>query len=692
MPSGDEARNHAPRSMAFWTYLGVITSVGITVVATLLMRLGGHDFTVMGSAFVVVAALLLLCELRPLMTAGSPDANGVSISTAFVFALLIHWGLGVALLMQTIATILADAVRQKVVWRTSFNVGQQALSFGAAAAVLWVFGQHATTTNPMSVDGPQLPGLVIAGVVYFFVNNALVSEALALRNRSGFRAEFFSNWAYQVGANGALLGLAPIVVIVIERGPDLVPLLLLPLAAVYATAAMSLERERQALHDMLTGLPNRKFLIQQAAEAIDDAAAEQNQVALCLLDLDRFKEINDTLGHPVGDALLDLVARRLESTVRECGSVARLGGDEFAILVRGIDDRQDAVDLAELVRSALAAPFRSEGMSFEIEASIGVAVYPEHGRDFESLLQRSDVAMYVAKERGTGVELYSSETDRHSTIRLGMLAELRSALDNQELELHYQPKADLRTGDIVGVEALLRWRHAERGPISPEEFIPLAEQTGLMRQITQFVVDEALRQVSIWWESGRRIQCAVNVCARDLYDRDFAAFLRNRLEHHGVPPRALMVEVTESVLMADPARAASTLLSLADLGVGVSLDDFGTGYSSLVHLKRLPVSEVKIDRSFVQRMDVHEDDAAIVRSIIELSTALGLRVVAEGVETRESWDRLAVYGCDAAQGWYLAKAQPPADLDKWMRQRQGRPVETVHGVPDQRDERRSALA
>jgi diguanylate cyclase (GGDEF)-like protein len=692
MPSGDEARNVAPRSGPFWAYLGVVTSGGVGLVVALLMGLDGHDFNAMGSAFVVVATLLLLCELRPLMTAGSPDANGVAMSTAFVFALLIHWGLAVALLMQTIATILADAVRQKAAWRTAFNVGQQAVSFAAAAAVLWVFGQHAAPTNPMTVDGAELPALVLAGVAYFFVNNGLVSQALALRNRSAFRSEFFSNWGYQVGANGALLGLAPIVVIVMERGPDLVPLLLLPLAAVYATAAMSLERERQALHDMLTGLPNRKFLIQQAAGAIDDAAAERNKVALCLLDLDRFKEINDTLGHPVGDTLLDLVARRLQSTVRPCDTVARLGGDEFAILLPGIDDPLEAVDLAELVRSALAAPFRCEGMSFEIEASIGVAVYPEHGRDFELLLQRSDVAMYVAKERGTGVEMYSPETDRHSTVRLGMLAELRNALDKDELELHYQPKADLRTGDVVGVEALLRWRHPERGPVSPEEFIPLAEQTGLMRQITQFVVDEALRQVSVWWNSGLRIQCAVNVCARDLYDRDFAGYLRNRLDHHGVPPRALMVEVTESVLMADPGRAASNLLSLSDLGVGVSLDDFGTGYSSLVHLKRLPVSEVKIDRSFVQRMDVHEDDAAIVRSIIELSTALGLRVVAEGVETRESWDRLVVYGCDAAQGWYLAKAQPASELDKWMRNRHERLSATVHGVPDQRGDRRSALA
>jgi EAL domain-containing protein (putative c-di-GMP-specific phosphodiesterase class I) len=306
--------------------------------------------------------------------------------------------------------------------------------------------------------------------------------------------------------------------------------------------------------------------------------------------------------------------------------------------------------------------------------------------------------MYVAKERGTGIEVYSPDTDRHSTMRLGMLAELRSALDNRELELHYQPKADLRTGDVVGVEALLRWRHAERGMVPPDEFIPLAEQTGLMRHITQFVVDEAVRRVSLWWKDGLRVQAAVNVCARDLYDRDFASYLRSRLEHHGVPPRALMIEVTESVLMADPARAASTLLSLSQLGVGISLDDFGTGYSSLVHLKRLPVSEVKIDRSFVMRMDVHEDDAAIVRSIIDLATALGLRVVAEGVETRESWDRLAVYGCDAAQGWYLAKAMPADEVTRWLAEFGRNPVPSSGvigqqaGSQDEPQERRSALA
>jgi len=696
MSTEDEARNLAPRRGAtkFWSYVGTVIGLGVALLALQLNAVSGTNLGLMGSAFVVVAALLLLGELRPLVTAGSPDANGVNISTAFVFALLLHWGLAVAVLMQAIATIVADAIRRKAPWRTAFNVAQYSLSYGLAAGGLWVFGHTPSPSHPLTVTGSVLPAVCVAGALFFLTNTFLVSIALAFHEHTGLREQFFHNWGYHVASTGALLGLGPIIVVVVEQGPALVPLLVLPLFAVYATAAMSLERERESLRDSLTGLPNRKLLIQDARERIETADDLNLGVALFLLDLDRFKEINDTLGHQVGDALLKLVGERLAAVVRPEDTVARLGGDEFALIVTDVGHWENAVEVAERVRTALAEPFRHDGMSFEIEASIGIALHPDHGHDFETLLKRADVAMYVAKERNTGIEIYSSETDRHSTIRLGMLAELRNALENRELELHFQPKADLRTGDVVGVEALLRWRHPERGMVPPDEFIPLAEQTGLMRAITQFVVDTALEQLAEWWQSGLRVQAAVNVCARDLYDRDFADFLRERLDHHNVPPRALMIEVTESVLMADPARAATTLLSLADVGVGVSLDDFGTGYSSLVHLKRLPVSEVKIDRSFVLRMDVNEDDAAIVRSIIDLASALGLRVVAEGVETQEAWDRLSVYGCDAAQGWYLAKAMPADAVTGWLNNysREASDRRTVPAQGWSPGERRSAHA
>jgi diguanylate cyclase (GGDEF)-like protein len=668
MSSHDEARNVAPPpgAYAFWAYVSVVTIVGFALLAWQFTLVHFADLKLMGGALVVIAVMVVIGEVRPLVIAGSADVTGVTTSTTFTFALLLHTGLPVALLLQAGATVAAAFVHRRAVWRTGFNVAQFSLSYAAADVVLILCGRSASATHMLDVSGRDLPAIALAGVVYFALNNGFVSGALSLRNRTSLRGEFFLDFGFQAMSNAALLGLAPIVVVVVEHGPAMLPLLLFPLAAVYATASMTRDREHEALHDLLTGLPNRTLLLERTNEAVQAARDTRSHVGLFLLDLDRFKEINDTLGHHVGDELLQLVGRRLTAVLHPGDVIARLGGDEFAMLVTNLEDPREALDLAERVRMALVEPFRHDGLSHEIEGSIGIALHPAHGADFETLLQRADVAMYVAKERGTGVEVYSTEIDRHSTVRLGMLAELRTALENNDLELHYQPKADLRTGDVVGVEALLRWRHAERGLIVPDDFLPLAEQTGLMRQITKFVLDEALQQLSVWWRMGIRVHCAVNVSARDLYDRGFADLVKRSIERCDVPPRALMVEVTESVVMSDPSRAASTLLSLAGLGVGVSLDDFGTGYSSLVHLKRLPVSEVKIDQSFVMRMDVNEDDAAIVRSIIDLAGALGLRTVAEGVETRDAWDRLAAYGCDAAQGWYLAKAMPAQIATEWL--------------------------
>jgi diguanylate cyclase (GGDEF)-like protein len=664
----EEARNVAPpaAARAFWAYVAVITLGGFALLAWQLTLIHADDLQMMGGALVVIALMVVIGEVRPLVIAGSADVTGITTSTTFTFALLLHSGLPLALLLQTGATVAAGILHRNAVWRTSFNVAQFTLSYGAAAVALTICGRHASATNMLNITGQDLATVALAGVVYFVFNDALVSGALALRNRTTLREEFFLDFRFQAISNAALLSLSPIVVVIVEQGPALVPLLLFPLAAVYATASMTRDREHEALHDELTGLPNRKLLLERTDEAVRMATGTGSHVGLFLLDLDRFKEVNDTLGHRVGDELLQLVGRRLTALLRPGDVIARLGGDEFAMLVPNVEDPRAALDLAERVRAALVEPFPHDGLSHEIEGSIGIALYPAHGADFETLLQRADVAMYVAKQRGTGVQVYSTEVDVHSTVRLGMLAELRVALENHDLEVHYQPKADLRTGDVVGVEALLRWRHAERGMILPDDFLSLAEQTGLMRLITKFVLDEALQQLSIWWRMGIRVHCAVNVSARDLYDRGFAEMLKRSIESYDVPPRALMIEVTESVVMTDPSRAASTLLSLAGLGVGVSLDDFGTGYSSLVHLKRLPVTEVKIDRSFVLRMDVNEDDAAIVRSIIDLASALGLRTVAEGVETRDAWDRLAVYGCDAAQGWYLAKAMPSLVATEWL--------------------------
>jgi diguanylate cyclase (GGDEF)-like protein len=669
MNAHEEARNAAPTvgARAFWVYMGAITAGGFALLA---WQFGLIDLNQLhrplSVSLILVAAMVVIGEARPLVIAGTIDASGITTSTTFTFALLLYIGLPVSLLLQTGATIAAAVAHRRAVWRTAFNVAQFALSYAAADLALIACGRHASVLHPLGVSGADYPAVALSALVYFLMNNLFVSGALALRSRSSLQSEFFADFTFQAVSSAALLGMSPIVVLVIQRGTWLVPLLLFPLGAVYATASMTRERERQSFLDQLTGLSNRQHLAVKVAEAIDDATDNNTHLALFLLDLDRFKEINDTLGHRVGDELLKLVGHRLTAVLRPGDVIARLGGDEFAVLVPGLDEPRTALDMAERVRTALVEPFRHDEIAHEIDGSIGIALHPQHGPDFETLLQRADVAMYVAKERGIGVQVYSAEIDRHSKVRLGILAELRSALENGGLELHYQPKADLRTGDVIGVEALLRWRHPERGIIAPDQFLPLAEQTGLMRLVTKHALDEALKQLSTWWRMGHKIHAAVNVSARDLYDRGFAQMLRDSIEQYDVPPRALLIEVTESVLMADPGRAASTLLSLAGLGVGVSLDDFGTGYSSLVHLKRLPVSEVKIDRSFVMRMDVNEDDAAIVRSIIELAGALGLRTVAEGVETQDAWDRLAVYGCDVAQGWYLAKAMPAAEITDWL--------------------------
>ncbi len=662
------SRNHVAsrRPSAFWTYVTAVVVLGTSMVAFAAATLGTRDLAAMGVAFWVVAALILLAELRPLFTAGSNDANGVTTSTAFVFALLIHWGFAVAVLMQALATLVADMAKGKAWWRTSFNISQYTLSWGAGFAVLVLLHRAPSAMAPLRLEGGDLPAVLLAAVVYFVVNNALVSGAIALKDGSAFRAAFFGEFAYQVLTTGALMTISPLVVVAMERSVYLIPLLLLPLFAVYATAWVSVEREHQSLHDALTGLPNRKMLIQRGREALEEAIRSQTPLALFLLDLDRFKEVNDTLGHHVGDTLLQLVGSRLEQALRPGDTVARLGGDEFAVLlpqVRGLDS---ALEVAARIRAGLTEPFRLDGMSFDLEASLGVALFPAHAEDVETLMQRADVAMYLAKDTRNGIEVYAAEKDRNSTARLGLLSELRRALTEGELELHFQPKARLADAAIVGVEALVRWRHPTRGLLQPDEFVPLAEQSGLIRLLTRWVVEASLRQAAEWQAAGVRVQTAVNISVRDLHDVAFPEFLRAGLARHGVPASLLQLEITEGVLMSDPTRAAATLRALAALGLELSLDDFGTGYSSLVHLKRLPVSEIKIDRSFVQRMLVQEEDAAIVRTIIELGRALGLRVVAEGVETAEAWERLAALGCAAAQGYYLSRPMPAALATPWL--------------------------
>jgi diguanylate cyclase (GGDEF)-like protein/PAS domain S-box-containing protein len=449
-------------------------------------------------------------------------------------------------------------------------------------------------------------------------------------------------------------------------------------AAEDALRAQAELNEYQALHDSLTDLPNRTLFRDRVEHAIAGAAREREQVAVLMMDLDRFKEINDSLGHSSGDTLLQEIARRLREVLRASDTVARLGGDEFGILIGSADGPGDVVTVIERVREAFEEPVVLQELPVAIEGSIGVALYPGDGEDVDTLIQHADVAMYSAKRGNSVYAFYDSASDDYDPTRLTLVAELRRALERRELVLYYQPKAVVATGEVHSVEALLRWNHPKRGLVLPDEFIPLAQQTGLIRPLTLYVMGEALAQCAAWKTDGLTLSIAVNLSMRNLLDVEFPAHVQRLLDQWDVDPGLLELEITESTMIADPIRTKLVLDRLSAMGIRLSIDDFGTGYSSLAYLKRLPVNEIKIDRSFVMNMSECEDDAAIVRSTIDLGRNLDLEVVAEGVETEEVWEQLSALGCATAQGYYLSRPVPPEELRAWLL---GRPA---HGARPRR--------
>jgi diguanylate cyclase (GGDEF)-like protein len=431
------------------------------------------------------------------------------------------------------------------------------------------------------------------------------------------------------------------------------------------------ERRHEALHDPLTGLPNRTLFIQRVGEATRPAPAGEEELAaaVMLMDLDRFKEVNDTLGHHNGDLLLREVAVRLTQVLRRRDTVARLGGDEFAVLLPDLGSVDEATQTALRIAEALRRPFTVDELSLDVGVSIGIAIYPEHGDDAAILLQRADVAMYEAKAGRDAVALYSPERDNYSPKRLALAAELRSFVERGELLVYHQPKARLSDGAVTGTEALVRWRHPEHGLLGPDEFIPMAEHSGLISALTTHVLRVALAQCREWNDGGHAIGVSVNLAVRSLLDSELPADIESLLAQVGLTPDHLTLEITESGVMADPSRTIKVLERLSAIGVKLSVDDFGTGYSSLSYLQRLPVQEVKIDRSFVFRMATDANDATIVQSIIELGHNLGLCTVAEGVEDQMVWDRLRAMGCDEAQGYYLSRPVPASAVTRWLDER-----------------------
>jgi diguanylate cyclase (GGDEF)-like protein len=432
----------------------------------------------------------------------------------------------------------------------------------------------------------------------------------------------------------------------------------------------------EALHDALTGLPNRAFLQRRLSTALTGVVDGVSAGAtVMILDLDGFKEVNDTLGHAQGDQLLIEIGRRLTAAVGAVGLVARLGGDEFALLVDGTADEDQVVRIARRALRELEHPVVLDGMEVEVSGSLGIALAPLHATEPAGLLKQADLAMYDAKASGRGLRVYEADLDSTDPRRLTLVAELRAALSRGGVTVHVQPQARPTTGQTVAVEALVRWEHPELGWISPVEFIPIAERSGLIGPLTTHVLDQSLAAVADWQRQGFQLGIAVNLSTRSLHDPDLVDTVQRLLRRHCVPASQLTLEVTEGSVMADPARAIGLLHELRDLGCRLSVDDFGTGHSSLSYLKRLPVHEVKIDQSFVTGLRETGEDIAIVRAIVDLGRHLGLEVVAEGVEDRRTWDLIAGTGCDLVQGWYVSRPMPADALPTWLR---------GPGRPDQR--------
>nr|WP_310429905.1 EAL domain-containing protein [Catenuloplanes niger] len=680
----------AERAVPFLGFVWAVSLAAAAASVPALLALPGQVAD-LPLAFWVLAALAVLIDARPFTPIGRRRLGAAILaSVSLTFAILLGWGLGPAIVVQVVAVGVCGVRMRSSVWRTGFNTAQHVLALAAAAAVLTAGPELAFRAggNPSWTD---VLAVVAASAAWFAVTYGTVTVAVWLRFGGRWPAMFVSGLGFELLSAGALLFLGPLLVVAAHLSAALIPLILVPLYAVYRMARLTTAHEKISRLDPLTGLGNRKALLTEVADQIAGhaeraARGEANgHMALLLLDLDRFKRVNDALGHAVGDRLLTEVAKRLATVVGPPATLARLGGDEFAVLAPRLADATAARRLAVEIAGALDEPVPLDGLPLDIGGSIGVAVYPEHGTDFETLMRHADVAMYEAKHRGDAVAVYAPEADHNSPERLSLLGDLRTALEVTggvraepggtglpqlpgagEIRMYYQPQVAIDTGEVVGVEALLRWRHPERGMVHPEELIKAAEHTAVMRLLTRRVVDDVIEQLAAWRDAGLPMRAALNVSVRDLHTGDIVDQIEDRLARYRLPADRLQLEITESALMADPRRVLVTLSRLSRLGIAIALDDFGTGYSSMQHLRRLPLSEVKIDRSFVLGMTADGDDAAIVRSMIELAGALGLRVVAEGVEDERTWRMLHAAGCHVAQGWFYGRPMPAEEFGVWL--------------------------
>jgi diguanylate cyclase len=665
----------AARPRLFVTYVAAVVISGVAIVINQFpqfLAASEPEFWLVASLAVLVAWFAFV-----------PPQGGmswivISPSVCFTFAILLCWGLGPAVVPQILAVAVSAWRVGQPFWPAVIRSGQLVLAFGAAYAVLLVgepdpFGKE----GPINVvtDVVTVVGAVAAWLGTFSLLLALSS--LLWRGVTPVRAAR-GTVGHHILYTAALLMLSPVLGVAAHVNVLFVPLVFVPLFAVQRMARLSDERDRAVRLDPLTGLANRAGLSARFDELTVGPAGStpdraHRKLALLVLDLDRFKHVNDALGHQIGDQLLVAVAGRLAGVDANGGIVARLGGDEFAILAR-VADCKEAHEVGVRITNALNDPATLDGLRLDVTASVGIALLLDHGEDFPTLMRHADVAMYEAKKRGDAIALYEPHADHNTPERLGLLTDFRRALetkDSSQIALHYQPQVSLEDGRVVGVEALLRWRHPAYGLVRNDELLHVAEHTSVMHLLTSYVIDEVLTQVAAWEAEGINLRASLNISARDLYSGDIATYLAERLAAHDVSPDRIQLEITESAIMADPNRALATTSLLANLGVEIALDDFGTGYSSLQHLRKLPLTEIKIDRSFVAGLAHNSDDASIVASTVEMARSMGLRTVAEGVENEYTRRLLAELGCTLAQGWFSARPMPAAQISAWL---------TEHGV------------
>lgn len=607
---------------------------------------GDASLAVASCVLVAAAGALLVLRLHPDVTRLSWLDAGMGASSTAALAVALDSGTALAVAIGGAAGVIALSRWRPAVPVVVMLAGLVLLGAGEAPAAVatGLVGGAAWLPAKQRTPGPEFSPVVLSALLAF------ATIALTLLTVGQFAK--LPDVAVALAIVTVLTGMARAGLTVVER---------------------LRESRHQAQTDDLTGLGNRRHLVDRLDAAVASCAETGQELALLLVDLDGFKELNDTLGHHAGDQVLRQIGPRLSSLLREEDTLARLGGDEFAVvLVPGDETTASAAGLR--LRSALEQSFEVGGIRVHIDASVGIAIFPHHSRAALGLLQRADVAMYEAKRMRTGHEVYLPERDRHSRERLALVGDLHGALEAGELVLHYQPKADVRTGAVRGVEALVRWQHPERGLLGPGHFLPLVEQSELTRALTAFVLDRALAEIGELRRAGLDLGVAVNLGPADLLDLGLPSEIQRILALHGCDPAHLRLEVSEDAVVADLERTVEVLTCLREIGIPIALDDFGAGRSSLVHLRELRIDELKVDRSFVMRLAEDERNAAITHSIVDLGHRLGLNVVAEGVQTEAAWTRLAEWGCDEVQGHLLSRPMTAAELDPWLRAVAGRPA------------------